>query len=264
MSAEGKSVTYLSAPSNAYNCHAYAWCNSAYETSYWMEDPGALINDDHTSWVSSPRVGDIIAYYNNNGLSHSGIVVGFENSEPIIESKWGQFGLYRHGIEDVFDTYYNADLSTDSYRFYRYERTHTVYYYAADDTQHVGYCNRGYCSYLVRSNHVYTLMSSSSDSHTYYCYTCGHTMTESHDLASFSDSLGSGVTCRECGYNEYRHYHEYIGWEMYSETLHRRMCSECYYMEDEEHTFNIYHGNCEKCGYAGPSILKEDEETYIE
>lgn len=262
---QNKTAVRLAPPTYAYNCHSYAWYQQSTTNNFWInneEDVELIIEDEHCVQVSEPSVGDIVVYRTSFGtILHSGVVVGFQNEEPLIVSKWAQRGLYQHTVTNAWDNYYKASWG-DTYTYYRYNKTHSLMYISYD-SYHTIICSKN-CGYYYNDLHTYTLSSNNSNTHIYYCYTCGHTMTESHDMASFSDSLGSGVTCRDCGYVQYQHYHEYIGWEMYSETLHRRMCSECYYMEDEEHTFNIYHGNCEKCGYAGPSILKEDEETYIE
>lgn len=264
LSQYGRSATKISEPSYNYNCHSYAWYSQQPSNPYWLDEPSVLTYDHHCSQISVPRVGDIIVYRNlYNEILHSGIVTGFENGEPIITSKWDVKGLYVHSIENVLPSYYMEELGY-TYTFYRYTKNHNLIYTSIDDSYHTALCNKGLCNYAVQSSHVYTLMSGNSTAHTYYCYTCGHTMTENHDYESFTNSLGSGVVCKDCGNMEYRHEHDYIGWDMYSETLHRRMCSECYYMEDEEHTFDPYHGICEKCGYAGPSILKKDKEIYTE
>ena len=241
----------ISKADNRYNCHSYAWYQQSTSNIYWINGTSieTLIMDQHCAPIPSPSVGDIIVYRNQfNEITHSGVVTSFENGETIITSKWDVKGLYRHSIEDVLSDYYYPS-SGYTYSFYRYSNTHTLYYTSVNDTHHVATCNKGNCDYSVQSSHVNTLFSDGDSTHTYYCLTCGHSVTENHSFSSYTDSYGTASVCGDCGYTSYTHIHDYTPWEAYSSSIHRRLCEDCYYMEDEAHVVNSGSGRCEKCGY---------------
>ncbi len=54
-----------------------------------------------------PQIGDIVVYGN---FKHSGVVTGFDAKGPIVVSDWGDFGVYRHGVNDVQPAYRNQPL----------------------------------------------------------------------------------------------------------------------------------------------------------
>lgn len=60
----------LSTATARYNCHSYAW-NSQNTSSnhYWMNYPCRYYDIDDKSYeaVDTPRIGDIICYFNDNG-----------------------------------------------------------------------------------------------------------------------------------------------------------------------------------------------------
>jgi len=121
-----------------FNCHSYAWYSQSYSNIYWMNDPKDYYSDYDKSYeiVSSPRVGDIICYYDNNGTQtesddinlHSGIIVGLSGEASngvcgtsnmyIVKSKWGPAGLYQHKGDDCPYTSSHNGFA-DYVRYYR-------------------------------------------------------------------------------------------------------------------------------------------------
>ena len=117
----------LSQPSAYYNCHSFAWYRSSSTNPYWIDSVYNYTYDEACLQISSQnvQVGDIIVYYNANGLIlHSGIVVSLNNSNYIICSKWGIAGAYFHSIQNVPNGYkcYDGSIIVEYYRYHDYER----------------------------------------------------------------------------------------------------------------------------------------------
>ena len=109
-------ATRLYSASARFNCHSYAWNNQSYSNTIWMNCPDDYFIDQSYEEVSTPRMGDIICYFYNNGTPydftddlniHSGIVVNYNgdiipnyvcgnSNQVIVKSKWGPAGVYQH------------------------------------------------------------------------------------------------------------------------------------------------------------------------
>ena len=132
------------APTTSYNCHSYAWYNQ--NTSIndtWISFPTAYYIDCSYESINTPRMGDIICYYDSNGTQtevddinlHSGIIVGLSGESSngncgdsnmyIVKSKWGMEGLYTHkGDECPYTSSYGG--TADYVKYYR-PRTNDTY-----------------------------------------------------------------------------------------------------------------------------------------
>jgi hypothetical protein len=96
------------------NCHGWVFLEgrfgleSAYVPSI-LEDQGYFV-------VQEPRAGDLVTFEARGELIHSGII-GERDREGrlLIESKWGPFGVYRHGPAD--------QPFPGAIKFYRSERS---------------------------------------------------------------------------------------------------------------------------------------------
>lgn len=101
--SDGYPLVYSSlspvAPINpAYNCHSYAWYSQSTTNKYWINWPNVYILDQ--SYVASTAAaGRKVTYLMNGVISHSGIVYT-AGADPVIESKWGILGVYRHNLDD--------------------------------------------------------------------------------------------------------------------------------------------------------------------
>ena len=142
-------------PTTGYNCHSYAWYNQGIlSNDVWINFPTAYYIDDSYETVTSPRIGDIVCYYDNNGTStenddinlHSGIIVGLSGEVSnyncgdvnmyIVESKWGMGGLYTHkGDECPYTINHSGDAdyvkyyrprTTDAYNLSQFSSTETI------------------------------------------------------------------------------------------------------------------------------------------
>ncbi len=94
-----------------YNCHGYTFANG----KGWITESSAvrrIVSDNQIRETHHPKVDDVVLYQDN---VHSGVVVALDpNGRPIIESKFGKYGLYRH---------YAGTLS-GAYGTHRYYRPH--------------------------------------------------------------------------------------------------------------------------------------------
>lgn len=134
---------YISEATSAYNCHSYAWYSqNTLTNTVWINSPNVYYHAADMSYerVYTPRVGDIICYYDLDEEAmfqniHSGIVVGFSgetsnnvcgnSNTVIVRSKWGHFPLYEHkGDECLYTSPYGG--YADEVRYYR-PRTNASY-----------------------------------------------------------------------------------------------------------------------------------------
>jgi hypothetical protein len=91
-----------------YNCHGYTFANSkGWITDY--HDVKQIIRDNKFQRTRHPEVNDVILYEDN---VHSGIVVEINEFGPIIESKFGKYGVFRHYADTLSSAY-------GTYRYYR-------------------------------------------------------------------------------------------------------------------------------------------------
>ena len=172
----------LDEPTFYYNCHSFAWYFRGYNLpqsslqSCWIDNPIDYILDgsyveENLNQVSE---GDIITYWNDDKLMHSGLVV--KNSGIVdvtsletiyVYSKLGYGPLVEHFATNV--EYYNVNTTI---KFYKYSRTHI---------------------------HVYhSCTSISGFKHTGLCRICYKTITESHTLYK----EGVFYKCTSCNYKE--------------------------------------------------------------
>ena len=162
-----------------YNCHSYAWYSTESDNCYWINNPYYFHwNNDYYIEVSTPAVGDIICYFDDENVNkHSGIVTAVNgqvsngecgNSNTVeVLSKWGAAGLYQHnGYECPYTSYDNGQATT--VRYYR--------------------CNHSYICHSSITN---------SAQHYYECSRCGKIIWENHTFKSFLDG---SRRCTKCGY----------------------------------------------------------------
>ncbi len=132
------SATRFTGATNDFNCHSYAFYSQDKENNtYWIDNPSVYYSDGSYTVTTTPNIGDVICYIDANGKNiHSGIVVGRSGEASnglcgnanmyIVESKWGDYGIFRHnGYECPYTTYVddsddpNVDLPAVAVRFYR-------------------------------------------------------------------------------------------------------------------------------------------------
>lgn len=210
------SAYMLKIGSLAYNCHSYAWHSQNYSSNkYWVFDIDPYINDNSYYEVTgSPRKGDIICYFDNNGTQndysddenlHSGIVVGVVsgatsngqcgNSNTVtVQSKWGAAGLYQHnGYVCPYTNYSDQFDGVANYVKY-YRRTDHPHY-------HTSY------SQLSSSDSLY------ADFHKSSC-SCGQVIYEAHQIGNTPNAMNLleefppnyvvPLCCIYCGYEPAR------------------------------------------------------------
>jgi hypothetical protein len=97
------------------NCHGWTFCGGR----YWVrgKDIEPILQDNNYREVSLPQAGDLIVFRDAQGqITHTGQVCGFaRDGQVLIESKWGQLGLYVHTATD--HVYHDS-----SFKFYRSPR----------------------------------------------------------------------------------------------------------------------------------------------
>lgn len=92
----GKSVVQLAPPSFHYNCHG--WTFGAASCTIRGSDVPLILQDNGYRPVSTPRVGDLVVYWDSAGqVVHTAVVFGVsDEGVPIVQSKWGYLGRYLH------------------------------------------------------------------------------------------------------------------------------------------------------------------------
>ena len=96
----------LSDSTAVFNAHSYAWSQGKTDQG-WLEDPTPLMEDPAVLNVDEPGIGDIIVYLkpSQNGgkdrVIHSALVTEVSEKGVTVESKIGQYGVYRHLINEL-------------------------------------------------------------------------------------------------------------------------------------------------------------------
>ena len=91
--------------SSAYNGHSYAWSGGKKDHG-WLESPASLWERDRVGLAEDVQPGDIIVYVQcgDDGMwraLHSAIVREAADETVLVESKFGNGGLYLHELTDV-------------------------------------------------------------------------------------------------------------------------------------------------------------------
>lgn len=163
----------LSSATKYYNCHSYAWYEQSTNNPYWMDNPAAYYSDGSYIETTTPEVGDIVCYYSSSNLNlHSGVIVevnGNSLSTIVVESKWGQCGLYSHTAN--YCPYMPAYGGDTAYvKYYKYNHTH-----------------------IYNQNSVYI----NYKFHRTYCE-CGSVRLFGHSIRR-GDAVGRYANCVSCG-----------------------------------------------------------------
>lgn len=101
------------AATGLYNCHGMTFAcrrTGIFETV----DVKTIINDDGYKKIDLSEVlpGDIILYFDDNELAHSGLVVEIRSNVPFVLSKWGSGGEFIHHFKV-------CEYPIDAIEFYR-------------------------------------------------------------------------------------------------------------------------------------------------
>ena len=159
----------LAPASYLYNCHSYAWyCQFVNLNNVWMPDPSGYYesNDDDEipSYIEITNVSlvlprDRICYFDSSDQNiHSGIIVstsGMTTSNNvcgtsnmfIVQSKWGDFGLYEHrGDKCPYTSACSTCSNPATYvKYYRLSfgnhQQHSYTYQTYSSTKHIQTCN---------------------------------------------------------------------------------------------------------------------------
>lgn len=176
------SFVILQEPSLYYNCHAFAFYYKGtadflppiQRDACWLLYPEDYINDGSYVEVgySNIREGTIVTYWNNNNLSHSGVI---ECTDGIINliysqnlnviSKMGRGPLVRHTLYDAYTYYVSGETTMKFYSNYFHIISNNT---SIGRYDHRGYCN--HCNQYVTESHV--LIEGFSN---YRCKYCNYT-----------------------------------------------------------------------------------------
>jgi hypothetical protein len=88
----------LSPPNGECNCHGWIFLGG----HYWLEDRDVevVLQDNGYQAIAEPHAGDLTLYRDAaGGIQHSGVVVAVTDSGVLVESKWGDQGLFVHWAE---------------------------------------------------------------------------------------------------------------------------------------------------------------------
>ncbi len=171
-------VYLISDPTYSYNCHSYAWYSQDAENNhYCMADPSAYYTDGSYHEVQTPKVGDIICYFDNSGINlHSGIIIEVlddnatnpaDASLYMVRSKWGLYGLYEHRGDRCL---YVENSTT--IKFYRRTCNHDYEYTWLSKLLHNATCTE--CGDLKTELHVIARSALKTNAiGVAYCVLCG-------------------------------------------------------------------------------------------
>ena len=269
-------IMLIDEPTPQYNCHSYAWYSQDYDTNnYWINSPLDYFYDDESIYenVSTPQVGDIVLYVYSTNVSteilHSAIVVSITLDESnnvleniTVQSKWGHWGLYEHGLDDC-DYFWQ---STGVAFFRRTDHTHSYALICDSSKQmHGKQCTDSDCGQIIWTfDHDYTASTSYYDlNHHKNTCLCGAYELVHHDeytVKSHTTTLHTlQLTC--CGTRTVTNWHTY---EDYDSDSHTGDCSFCNYTltSDQAHTDGNYMDNgdgthtneCNYCDYAHTAL----------
>lgn len=217
-------------PTNAYNCHYFAWCSDWCTNEYWVDDPLPFINDHSTISVEKEnvQVGDIVVYWAEGNPTHSAVVYAVDQDGIICQSKWGPYGLYIHRLDDVLPSY--KDTVSDDFfvneTYYRYthpDHEHSLYISSQTVNNRTIKCSESGCTYYAVCSHSCTFDELNASEHTIVCSNGGFVFNESHNNSfEQKDSL----------------------------YYHTAQCMDCDYIGDEEHVW-ISAGLTYRCTVCG-------------
>lgn len=100
-----ESTRRVNEESGIYNCHGLTFASR--RTNLDDRDIIKILNEDYYQKVDNDEVneGDVAIYVTNEGIIHSGIVIGILEGKginikkPLILSKWGMMGEYIHRFD---------------------------------------------------------------------------------------------------------------------------------------------------------------------
>ena len=172
------SVTILAPATPFYNCHSYAWLYRSTSSTIWMPYPDAYY-EDGSYYETDGQVGDIVCYYNENGVNlHSGVIVerrsGTSNGVcgnvdlMTVVSKWGANCLVRHR-GDICP--YPNDISNPAVtvRYFRHNHRYPELAVPYSDNYHRFYCVYTACDKILDKTHVFETLKPKP-----YCSICGY------------------------------------------------------------------------------------------
>lgn len=227
-----------------YNCHFYSFFlgnpnrydHYIFGNDYLYEINGNLLLNNFYEETNRYNA-EIIAYYTNNDLRHTGIVQeAFQTSQigssdpssfVYVKSKWGYEGLYEHN--GYLCSYTNYDVQnlehTMTVKFFRYKgpasnpHNHTSSYTNLNDGRHRKVCiDNEYCNLnIITPHNDISYTSINSISHRKVC-ACGEVMlTENHGPNSYSYLTSSThkVSCLKCGYYMRSESHNWVRFKDY-------------------------------------------------
>lgn len=260
----------LAPKSGKYNCHSYAWYQQTTTNEYYLYDPSPYYEDGSYIEVSSPQVGDIICYFDENGDNdHSAVIVEVDNSKSdlleslTVVSKWGPQELYKHRADNCIYMRFTAytRIFRNATMPYSHEHAfgfrHEQIYEEVAEEQYVSnvQCHNIHCicgDYITQA-HTYRYGDITETGHTKSCE-CGYSDTEVHEYtksinkntAYHSKKCACGATVdelHEYGDNEY----EYV-----NKQNHRRRCEVCNTYVLSRHAIKASEGydHCAYCGCA--------------
>lgn len=79
------------------NCHGWIFTGGQYGVCDTLA-PSVLADNGYTA-VTEVQGGDLVLYTHDSQIRHSGIVHINATGQLLVESKWGPFGVYLHGLE---------------------------------------------------------------------------------------------------------------------------------------------------------------------
>lgn len=108
------------APINSsYNCHSYAWHSTSQSNIYWLKYVYEYIEDGSYNQITPPLYGgEKILYKKTGGFlwenEHVHSAIYMDSASSTCYSKWGQLGVYRHGI--YYNPYYENGITVTYWR----------------------------------------------------------------------------------------------------------------------------------------------------
>lgn len=155
----------ISSPTNAYNCHSYAWHWMSTDNVYWIPIITSYLNDPNCTEIHSEsqlQRFDIVVYYTTNNMPiHSGVIYSFKSDgTPIIRSKWAEGGLYEHTLEQIHSDFIsyssNGEPNVRYFRYHDFGNSYTGNNYHYDNKHFFEYISKCSVCGLTQGNTFWT------------------------------------------------------------------------------------------------------------
>ena len=220
-------ATILLNPTSKYNCHSYAWCETAEMSERWIPEAELFLRDVHTFKPvaeTDAQEGDIVLYFDVYGkIAHSAVISQVRGSVIRCISKWGASALCEHELTYVPDTYKSNGIC-DTLVVRRTPHTGSIQ--PSGSGQHTLSCT--ICGHAFTTDCDYTYSYLGNDTHSGHCLECNSTANDACSITvTYNDNGTHTRSCNNCS-NSYTEICS-LEYTNLTNTRHSVACTVCDY-----------------------------------